>query len=127
MTTRNIIVGLSLFCALAQAARGQSGLVLPTPRDHYKTFNVESARLALMTKAMTGADPDTRKQIVKFLETGANIGDLPRMKPEDLIRLAQGTGLLKYKPELLEILVHSSQVLEICAEEILRHLRADHS
>jgi ubiquinone biosynthesis protein len=113
MTTRNFIVGLSLFCALAQAARGQSGLVLPTPRDHYKTFNVESARLALMTKAMTGADPDTRKQIVKFLETGANIGDLQRMKPEDLSRLAQGTGLLKYKPELLEILVHSSQVLEI--------------
>jgi ubiquinone biosynthesis protein len=112
MTTRSIIVGISLFCALAPAARGQSGLVLPTPRDHYKTYNVESARLALMTRVLNEVDPETRKQVVLFLGAGANTGDLPRMKPEDVIRFVRGAGLLKYKPEILEILVHSSQVLE---------------
>jgi ubiquinone biosynthesis protein len=112
MTTRNIILGLSLFCALAQAARGQSGLVLPTPRDHYKTYNVESARLALAARLLSEVDPETRKTVVKFLEAGANPGDVARMKPEDVMRLARGSGLLKYKPEILEILVHSSQVLE---------------
>ena len=112
MTTRNIIVGLSLFCALAQAAGGQSGLVLPTPRDHYKTYNVESAQLSLVARVLSEVDPETRKAAVKFLEAGANPGDLSRMKPEDVIRLARGAGILKYKAEMLEILVHSSQVLE---------------
>jgi ubiquinone biosynthesis protein len=112
MTTRNIIVGLSLFCALSQAARSQSGLVLPTPRDHYKTYDVESARLSLAGKVLSEVDPEIRKTAVKFLEAGANLGDLSRMKPEDIIRLARGAGLFKYKTEILEILVHSSQVLE---------------
>ena len=52
MNTRNILVGISLLCTLAPAARGQSGLDLPTPRDHYKPTGVEAAQRALMTKVM---------------------------------------------------------------------------
>jgi hypothetical protein len=40
-TTRSLLIGIVLFCALVSTARSQSSLTLPTPRDHYKTYNVE--------------------------------------------------------------------------------------
>ena len=42
-TTRNILVCIILFCALAPALLGQSNQPLPTPRHHYKTYDVERA------------------------------------------------------------------------------------
>jgi len=42
-TTRNILVCIILFCVLASALLGQSSQTRPTPRDHYKTYNGETA------------------------------------------------------------------------------------
>jgi len=49
-TIRNILVCITLSCALAAAAQGQSTLTLPTPRDHYKTYNVERVKPKKRTK-----------------------------------------------------------------------------
>ena len=60
-TTRSLLVGIVLFCALASTARSQSSLTLPTPRDHYKTYNVEAAQRELLGKNYQGprtADPE---------------------------------------------------------------------
>jgi ubiquinone biosynthesis protein len=158
------LLHLFVFCALASAAEGQSGLILPTPKDHYKTYNVETAGRELMGKVLkdfepqilkivelveSGAktenvplqeseeilklvrdggleliarvlnDPEARKKVVEFLQAGTRLGNLPQMKPEDLVQLVRGSGLAKYKPDLLEILLHSSEVLDVVPKEAL--------
>ena len=49
-TTRNILVCIILFCVLAPALLGQSSQTRPTPRDHYKTYNVERVKPKKRTK-----------------------------------------------------------------------------
>ena len=163
-TTRNILVCITLSCALAPAAQGQSSLTLPTPRDHYKTYNVErawlelmekvikdfepqilkvvefldsraktehlppieseellklgrDARLELLAKVLSDFDPETRKRVAKFLRSGAEVGDFPRMKPEYVIQLARAAALVNYKADILEILLHNSDVLAVVPKE----------
>src|SRR5262245_44524202 len=163
-TTRNILACITLFCAITPGAQGQSSLTLPTPRDHYKTYNVETAELELIgkvikdfepqilkvveslnsrtktenlppteseelpmlggdaglelvAKVLNACDSETRKKVAEFLRSGAGAGDFPQMKSEDVIRLARTAGLVKYKADLLEILLHSSDVLAVVPKE----------
>jgi hypothetical protein len=53
----------------------------------------------LMAKALNGAD------------------GFPVMKPEEVIQLARGAGFVKYKADILEILLHSSDVLAVVPKE----------
>jgi hypothetical protein len=162
--TRNVLVCTTLICALASVAKGQSSLNLPTPRDHYKTYNVERAEIELigkvikdfgpqilklvefldyrgntenlppteseellkrgldaglesMVKVWNDFDPETRKRVVEFLRSGAEVGDSPRMKPEVVVQLARVVGLAKYKADILEILLHSSDVLAVVPKQ----------
>ena len=48
----------------------KSGLILPTPKDHYKTYNVESAGRELMAKVLKDFEPQILK-IVELVESGA--------------------------------------------------------
>jgi len=164
--TRGILAGLCLFCALSLVAEGQSGVTLPTPRDHFKTYNVESARLDLMrrvlgdlkpqmvkifeliqrrsktessriqpeevlqlarengleliARVLSDRDPETRKKLSEFLQTGAQGAYFPQMESEPVIQLGLATALWKYKPEMLEILLHGSRVLEAVPEEFFK-------
>jgi ubiquinone biosynthesis protein len=163
-TTRNILACITLSCVIAPGAQGQSSLTLPTPRDHYKTYNVERAELELMgkvikdfepqirrivesldsraktenlppteseelpklggdagldlmAKVLNDFDPETRKRVAKFLRSGAEAGDFPRMKSEEVIQLARAAGLVKYKADILEVVLHSSDVLAVVPKE----------
>ncbi len=70
-----------------------------------------------MVSVLNAFDAEARKKFVEFLQSGPKVDDFPRMKPEDVIQLARNTGLLKYKPEILEILLHSSGVLDAVPKE----------
>jgi ubiquinone biosynthesis protein len=158
-TIRSLVVGIVLFCALASTARSQSCLTLPTPRDHYKTYNVEAAQRELLEKIIKDLEPqilksielldsnaknenlsaieseelpaltgnaglepmakvsnnlsDLKKRVEDFLRSGGSLGGFPQMKSECVIQLARAAGLVKYKGDILEILLHSSDVLAI--------------
>jgi ubiquinone biosynthesis protein len=162
-TTRSIFVCIVLFCALASTARSQSNLTLPTPRDHYKTYNVETAQRELLGKIIKDLEPqilrsvelldsnaknenppaieseelpgltgnaslepmtqvpndfpDLKKRVEDFLRSGGSLGGFPQIKPECVIQLARAAGLAKYKADILEILLHSSDVLAVVPEE----------
>ena len=162
-TIRNLAC-IILFCTLAPAADRQSSLTLPTPRDHYKTYNVQRAGLELMGKVIKDFEPqilkfvdfldsrgktensppieseellrlardaglesmakvlndfapEIRKRVADFLRSGTEVGDFPWIKPEDVIQLARAAGLGKYKVDILEILLHSSDVLAVVPKE----------
>jgi ubiquinone biosynthesis protein len=163
-TTRKIFACIILLCALALAAQGQSRLTLPTPRDHYKTYDVQRAELELigkvikdfepqilklvefldsriktenlppteskelpkpvgdaelesMAKVLNGFAPEIKKRVADFLRSGAEVGDFPQLKPEDVVQLARAAGFVKYKADILEILLHSSDVLAVVPKE----------
>jgi len=70
-TTRNILVCIILFCALAPALLGQSSQTRPTPRDHYKTYNVERVpkpKKRMKTRFKEFAQTCSVKFIVAFLK-----------------------------------------------------------
>jgi ubiquinone biosynthesis protein len=162
-TTRSLLVGIVLFCALASTAWSQSSLTLPTPRDHYKTYDVEAAQRELLGNIIKDLEPqilksielldsnvknenppaieseelpgltgnaglepmaevsndfpDFKKRVEDFLRSGGSLGSFPQMKPECVIQLALAAGLVKYKGDILEILLHSSDVLAIVPKE----------
>ena len=69
-TTRNVLVCIILFCALAPALLGQSSQTRPTPRDHYKTYDVERApkpKKRTKTRFKEFAQTCSVKFIVAFL------------------------------------------------------------
>jgi len=57
--------------------------------------------------------PDFKKRVEDFLRSGCSLGSFPQMKSECVIQLARAAGLVKYKGDILEILLHSSDVLAI--------------
>jgi hypothetical protein len=162
--TRNILPCIILFSTVVPAAECQSSLTLPTPRDHYKTYNVQRAVLELMgrvikdlepqtlnlvefldssadtehfppieseervelgrdtgpellAKVSNNVDSETRKKVLDFLGSRAGAGGFPLMKPEEVIQLARTAGFVTYKADILEILLHSSDVLAVVPKE----------
>jgi len=162
--TRNILATIILFCAPGLAAQGQSSLTLPTPRDHYKTYDVQRAEFELMGKVIKDFEPqimklvefldsrakienwppsesedplkpfgdakiksmakvlndfapELRKRVADLLRSDGQVGDFPQLKTEDVLQLARAAGLVKYKADILEILLHSSDVLAVVPNE----------
>ena len=90
---------------------------LPTPREHYKTYNADAEALKLMGNVMADLDPDTRKLVMEFMAGGAETEALPPVPPEQAKKMVEAMGLRKYKPEFLELLLHKSQVLDVIPEK----------
>jgi hypothetical protein len=91
-TTRSILACIVLFCALASTARSQSCLTLPTPRDHYKTYNVEAAQRELLGKLIKDLEPQILKS-VELLESNAKNENPSAIESEELPGLTGNAGL----------------------------------
>src|SRR5262245_25211480 len=91
-TACNVLVCIPLFCVLAPGTQGQSSLTLPTPRNHYKTYNVERAELELLGKVTKDFEPQIRR-IVESLDSRAKTENLPPIESEDLLRLGHDAEL----------------------------------
>jgi ubiquinone biosynthesis protein len=111
---------------------------LPTPRSHYETFKPGTSGLPLLLGLMKQLDPEEQKIILTFvaasgLVSGEITADLNSPEADSLITLARSAGItkdtilpreqavalleqldwVKYRPILLEFMLHQSQVLEI--------------
>jgi hypothetical protein len=92
-TTRTIIlVWITLFGGLGPAARGQSSLNLPTPRDHYKSYSVERAETELMGKLIKDFGPQISK-FVEFMDHKTKTENLPPTESEELLNRGGDAGL----------------------------------
>jgi hypothetical protein len=90
--TRNILVCTTLICALAPVAQGQASLNLPTPREHYKTYNVERAGIELMGKVIKDFGPQILMH-VELLDYRGNTENLPPTESEELLKRGRDAGL----------------------------------
>ncbi len=89
---------------------------LPTPREHYRTYDPDKAGLELMGKVLQKLDPKRREAAMKLLASGKP-ESLPPIEPGQAVEMLKSLGLDEYEPELLEIFLHRSGVLEVIPPE----------
>ena len=106
-----------LALAVFTASAVEFQVPLPTPKDHYKTYDVGMAGLVLMGKVTKDLDPESQKLVMGFVQSGADVSKLPPMKPEQVTKLIDEFGLRKHKSEFLELFLHQSQVLDVIPKE----------
>ena len=93
----------------------QAAASLPTPADHYDSFDAETAARALAGRIMFEIDPETVQKLVAWL------GPNPEEKPPavdagEVVELLEGIDLEAHRAELIELLLHTSMVLEMIPE-----------
>ncbi len=111
---RFAVLPLSLFLlgAGSSLAKVLFKVQLPTPREHYKRYDPDKAALELMGKILQKLDPKQREAAMKLLASGKP-KSLPPITPEEAVRRFREFGFDEYKPELLEVFLHRSGVLDV--------------
>ncbi len=131
------LVQVLMFCPLCEAETP-----LPTPRSHYEKIKQGVSGLPLLANLFDELDPPTRQLLMEFvMATGlSKTPSFPQADPADLKRffdMAAALGLSQIppiskeqalilvknlnrsplRPQLLELIVHQSQVLDMIPEK----------
>jgi hypothetical protein len=60
---------------------------------------------------------EIRRRVADFQRSCAEVGDSPQPKTDEVVQLAGAAGLAIYRADILEILLHSSDVLAVVPKE----------
>ncbi len=115
--TRHIIskaVVLSLLCLVPLGSGAE--LDLPTPPDHYTTFDAGSAGLRLLNTLLPQMD-DTSQQVVQQFLSPRPVGSTPAIPRAGALAMLRSLDLEAHHAEILELLVHHSNVLDVVPED----------
>jgi len=104
-----------LFCVLALLAGAdcsQAEVPLPTPKDHYRSFDANQAGLKLFTDMMGEADPAVQKMMMELASAppAESLAKVPRAEVQSMLRAVDWK---KWKAPALEVFLHYSNVLEL--------------
>ncbi len=115
-TTCAMVLGLVF--AGSPSVRAQSNLSLPTPRSHYETFTPGLSGLPLLQILLKGLDPQAQKTVLTFVTAShlLNGGPTTPSKGAAVARLKE-LNWSRWKPLLLEFVVHQSRVFEMVPEK----------
>lgn len=101
----------------AAAAGAAFTVPLPTPREHYRTYDADKEALELLNKILQDLDPEWRARAMELLASGDGPAALPPVEPEEALETFRKLGLAKHKTEMLELFLHKSQVLDVIPEK----------
>ena len=111
MTLRHFV--FCVFALLAVSHRSQAEVPLPTPKDHYGSFDPAEAGLKLFTEMMGEADPSIQKMMMDLASAPETLAKIPRAE----VRLLLGAvDWKKWKAPVLEVFLHYSNVLDVIPE-----------
>ena len=114
---RRLPIVLVLLALYLPAAHAQ--VDLPTPMDHYESFDADLAGLALIGELMAGLDPLTRMGVEQFMAP-REAGTLPPVPRANALALLRSLDLEPHRQEILDILVHQSSALDVVPEQASR-------
>ncbi len=111
LSVRKKTLPLELFLVMACAwSPGHASEVpLPTPMDHYGSYDVATETRALFSSILADS-PEAARLLSLLTELR---GNPEPAKQEALVELLQSLGWSKWRPRLSELLLHQSQVLEL--------------
>ena len=113
MTFRSI-----LFCIvflLAALNHTQAEVPLPTPKDHYKSFDPAQAGLKLFTEMMGEAPPEVQKMMMDLANAPVS-ESLAKIPKAEVRLLLSAVDWKKWKAPVLEVFLHYSNVLDVIPE-----------
>ena len=113
------IVALIVTLSCSSFAQVKFSVQLPVPKEHHTTYDADSAAAELMGKVMEKLDPQTREMVMGLMSSGAGPEALPPIDPAQVIAMIDQLGLRQYKPELLELFIHKSNILDLCPPQHL--------
>lgn len=90
---------------------------LPVPKEHHRTYDADAAALELIGKVMEKLDPQTREMVMGLMSSGAGPAAIPPLEPDQVLAMIEQLGLRQFKPELLEVFIHKSNILDLCPPE----------
>lgn len=99
-----------LLFLLGLLAPGQN-LELPTPHEHYQSYDWEEDARALALQIAASAPEDARSRAAALLESSS---------PEDVRALLETIEWRPYRARLESVLLHGSRVLEVVPDEASR-------
>ena len=111
------IVALTVFILLVTApAHSQDGhLGLPTPKEFFKTYDVDREGLQLLQEFLGSLDPQTREMVTKLVQE-ASIKGPPDIPKEQVRAFVESLDWRSKERELLNQLVLRSQALDLVPE-----------
>lgn len=99
--------------ALAAPARAQ--IELPTPLSHYEDYDPEQAAQQLLLQLAVKIPAESRERALELFQR-AKEGGAIELTPEEATRLLESAGWDEWRPELLRLMLHRSNVLDIAPE-----------
>ncbi len=115
---RIFLIGLtvSLVASSALFVRAQAAYELPTPLEHYDSFNAQVLQIRLFGKSMTVVPPEHRARL------GAAIGALqsgnaPELSEAELELFHQILSHAAIRPDILELTVHRSGIVNLFGDD----------
>ncbi len=103
--------------AVAQPAWAQ--IELPTPRSHYEDYDPEQAAQQLLLQLAVKIPADSRERALELFhraKEGPKEGGSIDLTTEEATRLLESAGWDEWRPELLRLLLHRSNALDIAPE-----------
>ncbi len=94
-------------------------VILPTPMDHYESFDAGFTGLTLLNNLMSRMDPAGRLIVQQFMAPRAD-GTLPPVPRADALALLRSLDLESNRQEVLDLLVHVSSTLDVVPENASR-------
>ena len=98
----------------AQVSR--PAFVLPTPMEHYEQFDAEAAARDLVPRIALRLDPATLQNLMAAIGPDPTASP-PTLTTEEVLDLLEQIDLGPFLPELNELLIHSSKVLDLVPED----------
>ncbi len=107
-------LGLSVFLWLASAP-AWAQLELPTPLDHYKSYDPEEAGRALLLQIMAELPEDTRARAMALFQSAQATPDR-KTTVQEVRQILEMVEWERWRPEILMLFLHGSRVLEVVPE-----------
>ena len=108
--------GVIVAMLLAMPVYSQAQLRLPTPMDHYETFDANRAGFRLLNAVLSELDPQSQILVQQFLAPREEGTTPPVPRPQALAFL-RSLGLEPWRAEILDLLVHQSSVLAVVPDD----------
>jgi ubiquinone biosynthesis protein len=109
------ILGLCVLSWLgATPARAQ--LELPTPLEHYETFDFEQAGRELVLQVMSELPEEDRARVIGLFQAAQSTPDR-KYTADEVQQILEMIEWKRWRPQVLMLFLHASRVLEVVPDE----------
>jgi len=90
----------------------QAELSLPTPKDHYQSYDANQSGLKLFLEVVNELDPATQKLAMELINAPDTSG-IRKVPRSEMLAVMRAIDWKERKGELLEVFLHQSNILDI--------------